>query len=83
MPDRKPDLMRHKVSIRKTIDLATFSLGKLKSLFKKSDKKDRKVISGHIHYRHTLHGEQMVFAKKRRISRRRNEIAKISRRGNR
>ena len=83
MADRKPDLMRQKVDMRKVIDLSKLSLGKLKSLFKKSGKRGRKAISRHIAVCHTVYGEQMMFAKKRRISRRRNEIAKESRRINR
>ena len=82
MPDRPPPMQR-KIDMRKVIDLSKLSLDKIKSLFKKSGKKDRKAISGHIHWRHTEHSEQMMKAKKRRISRRRNEIAKEPRRRNR
>lgn len=83
MPDRQPDLMRQKVDMRKVIDLSKLSLGKIKSIFKRASKKDRKVMLGHIHFRHTSYGEQMMDAKKKKISRRRNEIAKESRRRNR
>lgn len=75
--------MRQKIDMRKVIDLSELGLNKLKSLFKKSGKWDRNVISRHIAVCHTAYGEQMMDAKKRRISRRRNEIAKISRRRNR
>lgn len=82
MPDRPPPMQR-KVDMRKVIDLSKLSLNKLKSLFRKSGKWDRTVISRHIAVCHTAYGEQMMDAKKRRISRRRNEIAKLSRRRNR
>ena len=82
MPDRPPPMQR-KIDMRKVIDLSKLSLDKIKSLFKKSGKRDRKIVLGHIHWRHTEYSEQMRDAKKRRISRRRNEIAKMSRRMNR
>ncbi len=82
MPDRPPPMQR-KVDMRKVIDLSKLSLGKLKSLFKKSGKRGQKVISRHIAVCHTVYGEQMRDAKKRKKRNRRNEIAKISRRGNR
>ncbi len=44
MPDRPPPMQR-KIDMRKVIDLSKLSLGKLKSLFKKSGKKGRKAIS--------------------------------------
>ncbi len=69
--------------MRRVIDFSKLSLGKLKSLFKKLGKRDRKAISRHIAVCHTIYGEQMRDAKKRRKRNRRNEIAKESRRRNR
>lgn len=83
MADRKPDLMRQKVDMRKVIDLSELGIKKLKSLFKKSGKWGRKAISRHIAFCHTAYGEQMMEAKKRKKKNRRNGIAKESRRRNR
>ncbi len=82
MPERPPPMQR-KVDMRRVIDLSKLSLGKLKSLFKKSGKKGRKAISRHIAVCHTIYGEQMRDAEKRKKRNRRNEIAKESRRRNR
>ncbi len=82
MPERPPP-MQKKIDMRKVIDLSKLSLGKLKSLFKKSGKRDRKAISRHIAVCHTVYGEQMRDAKKRKKRNRRNEIAELSRRRNR
>ena len=83
MADRKPDLMRQKVDMRKVIDLSELGLKKLKSLFKKSGKWGRKAISRHIAICHIAYGENMKDTKKRKKRNRRNEIAKESRRINR
>ena len=82
MPERPPP-MQHKVDMKKVIDLSKLSLDKLKSLFKKSDKNARKVISRHIAVCHTAYGKQMKMTKQRRKRNRYNEIAKEARRKNR
>lgn len=82
MPERPPPMQR-KVDMRRVIDLLKLSLSKLKSLFKKSSKRNQQTTSRHFPVFHTSYGEQMKVAKKRRKRNRRNEIAKESRRRNR
>ncbi len=84
MPDRQPDLMQRKVETKKVIDLSKLNVKKLTGLFKIfKGKDDRKAIWGNIHFRHTTHQEMLHKANHRQKRRRRNEMAKESRRRNR
>ena len=84
MADRKPDLMKKKVDMKKVIDLSKLNVKKLTGLFKIfKGKKDLKSITTHIHFRHTAHNEMLAKYNHRRKRRVCNAMAKESRRGNR
>jgi len=86
LPDRQvPALGNEKVKLRKAIDLSKLNIKKLKELFgklKKSDLKSRKIFLHNMGIRRTQHARMMIEHKTKRRNRRRNQIAKESRRRN-
>jgi len=84
MADRKPDLMQRKVSMRKVIDLSKMSMEKLRKLLsKEKNKKVRIGIRRSMHSKRTQHQEMLHKHKQLKQRRRRNEIARESKRRNR
>jgi len=86
LPDRQvPALGNEKVKLRKAIDLSKLNIKKLKELFgklKRGDRKNKKIISHWVGLRRTQHKMYYMAAKRKRRNRRRNQIAKESRRRN-
>lgn len=75
---------------KRKIDLSSMSLGQIKKWFvkhkvkqEKLDRKSREALNSHIRFRHRIHAEMLQENKKKKHNRRKNEIAKKSRRVNR
>ncbi|GAG99694.1 unnamed protein product [marine sediment metagenome] len=76
--------MDRRVDLRKIVDLAQMKFQDLKKLLQGTkDKKTRKAISSHMGDRHTLHGMLIEKEIRKRRNRRRNKIARQSRKINR
>ena len=75
--------MERRVDLRKIIDLSKFKLPELMKLLRgTTNKGTRKVISKHVGFRHTVHAYTVEHHKRRNRNRRRNKIARQSRRIN-
>ncbi len=83
LPDRQvPALGNEKVKLRKAIDLSKLSMQKLKVLFKKLKGESKKTVSHYVHIRRSEHAGMITAQKRKKRNRRRNEIAKESRKEN-